>query len=62
MNPSRKSRKIHLDQNGFDQNQPIKINQSNLIPQFQATKNCISAIAAVDYAIKDTKPTCGLGM
>ena len=54
MNPSKKRE--------LDQNQPIKINSDNLIPKFQATKNCMSAIAAVDYAIKDTKPTCGLGM
>ena len=39
---------------------PIKINSNHVIQQYQSTRNCMSAIAAVDYAMRDTKPTCGL--
>ena len=41
---------------------PIKIESDYLISQFEPTQNCMAAIAAVDYAMKDTKPTCGLVM
>ena len=44
------------------QNQMITIDSNHLISQYQRTRNCISAIAAVDYAMRDTKPTCGLVM
>ena len=53
----RKSRKM-IDNS--DQNQSIVIDSSHFITQYQPTRNCMSAIAAVDYAMRDIKPTCGL--
>ena len=38
----------------------IKID-GRLIDECQSTQNDIAAIATVDYAIKERKPTCGLG-
>ena len=40
---------------------PIRIDQEGFISQFEVTQNCMSAIAAVDYVLRDTKPSCGLG-
>ena len=40
---------------------PIRIDQEGFISQSEVTQNCMSAIAAVDYALRDTKPSCGLG-
>ena len=40
---------------------PIRIDQEGFISQSEVTKNCMSAIAAVDYALRETKPSCGLG-
>ena len=41
---------------------PITIDSDYLINQFEPTQNCMAAIAAVDYAMKDTKPTCSFVM
>ena len=41
-------------------NQTITIDSNHLITQYQRTRHCLSAIAAVDYALRETKPTCGL--
>ena len=43
-----------------NQHQMITIDSNHFITQYQTTRNCISAIAAVDYAMRDIKPTCGL--
>ena len=39
----------------------IKIYRNGDISECQSTQNDIAAIATVDYAIKERKPTCGLG-
>ena len=55
----RKSRKrMH----NSHQNQSIVIDSRHFITQYEPTRNCMSAIAAVDYATRATKPTCGLVM
>ena len=60
----RRTTKSRIKKDKTDQTtqKPIKIESDYLISQFEPTQNCMAAIAAVDYAIKDTKPTCGLVM
>ena len=55
---SRKEKK----KDDFDKNKSIIINANHVIQQHQTTRNCMSALAAVDYAMRDTKPTCGLAL
>ena len=38
----------------------IKINDDGVITDCRPTQNSLSAIAAVDYAMRETKPSCGL--
>ena len=41
-------------------NNRIRITGDGSIPLLYPTQNYISAIAAVDYAMRETKPSCGL--
>ena len=54
--------RIKKDKSDQTTQKPITIDSDYLISQFEPTQNCMAAIAAVDYAIKDKKPTCGLVM
>ena len=54
--------RIKKDKSDQTTQKPITIDSDYLISQFEPTQNCMAAIAAVDYAMKDTKPTCSFVM
>ena len=54
--------RIKKDKSDQTTQKPITIDSDYLISQFEPTQNCMAAIAAVDYAMKDTKSTCGIVM
>ena len=57
--PSVKKEFIPYDPNGFYSND-IRIRYDGLINCYSRSSNHLSAIAAVDYAMRETKPSCGL--